>query len=158
MLFFLSADLLRGKGSGTLHPEPCMHPEKISDDHRAQKPQSRVWASLPWIPESEVSRKDHYMDPSSIMAMWLRLGVHFSAFALKERLLMSCSLRSSAILWCTKTGHEPPVPTSSRPELLNRPTQPLPSFRDVDLSHRHPCSSFRLISDVLRYYMKHHIG
>lgn len=71
---------------------------------------------------------------------------------------MSCSLRSSAILWCTKTGHEPPVPTSSRPELLNRPIQPLPNFRDVDLSHRHPCSSFRLVSDVLRYYMKHHIG
>lgn len=132
MLFFLSSDLLRGNLlRGTLHPEPCMHPEESSDDHRAQKPQSRVWASLLWIPESEVSRKDGYGDQSSIMALWLSLSLCSSAFAFKEGLLISCSLRSPASLYCTKTGMSPHFPPQPRAELLHRPTQPLPTLKMV---------------------------
>lgn len=115
LLFFLLADLLRGNLlRGTLHPEPCMHPEESSDDHRAQKLQSRVWASLLWIPESEVSRKDGYGDQSSIMALWLSLSICSSAFAFKESLLISCSLRSPASLQYTKTWHEPSLPTTAQ--------------------------------------------
>lgn len=66
-----------------------LYVSKENDDRRAQKPQTKIWASLLWIPESEITRNDGYKSPSSVMASWLHMSVHSSAFVLEQGWMMS---------------------------------------------------------------------